>query len=597
MFLFLIFKIRRKILKVFQKSLLSIIILSAIVFIDFSCNDKGDDQNKTKDKQKIEEINKSEKKNSITEEDEKSSDVEIDRPATKTEKEFKKLADEKGDVKLDEEHIISQGIIKTDITAKRIKDDKVTRDIRVQINQIDNSSFPFVKCFVSVTDREGNPLSVDPKLFNVEENGFRIPDGKIRSIEKHAHTDIEGDKGPFIPLNAILAIDKSGSMIEAGVKPENQPINSAKEAATEFINQVQTEKGDIVKVIAFDGDVHYLGANENAISEIKRLNAKGDTALYGVLYTAVRELEQGSGVKAVILLTDGRNDTRGSVNPQMKKITLADGLGLSEKLSIPVFTIGFGDKADTETLKKIAESSHALYFKTHNKQELKQLYLLIRNIINNQYIITYESKSQQVVTDVEIKLGNVAKDRRLFTTPSEIIEREKNLRHQIRIVKKREKELNALEKDILNKERKLAELEAKLNRKNMELVDKETKLKQLEKEVNNQTNKVEAKEKTVTNLQQKLDEKQQTLAERQDNLNERKQNLEQLKKQLEQRDREQTNLQQKLDAENKRIAEERTRINMLKGEINKIINEIKKEHNDMLNDLNQEFNKMDKLKP
>ena len=434
---------------------------------------------------------------------------------------FDQLKKEKDQKTTDLEFIKKEGIIKTDVVATNPSTLVEVRDFNVNISQIDNSKFPEVTLLVSVTDKKGNPLKVNPDFFTIEENGFPVPKKNFLSVilKKDSKKKIAKK-----PLSILLAIDKSGSMGGGIKKKENQPMTYAKNAAVEFIKQAKEK--DLVKVIAFDGDIHPLGANERAVPRIEQLQPTGSTALYGVLLSAVKELQMGGGIKAVILLTDGRNDTRGTINQSLKSITLRMGLTAADQLAIPVFTIGFGERADVATLETIAKRTHALFFKTAKKEEITKLYSLIREIINTQYLITYRSESLQEVTDVKVELGRFV-DRREFTTPAHVVKREKKLREDIRVVKDRENELSKLEgeltakqtfltkreKDLEDRRVRLKDERIKVERDKLSLEKKEAELKDFEGRMTKLKTKLDAEEKALTKLRQELTGRQASLDE------------------------------------------------------------------------------------
>ena len=221
------------------------------------------------------------------------------------------------------------------------------KDIVVKINQIDTVPWPNVKLYVSLTDKEGKPIRlINPKLFSVKENGELRG---IKDIRQHQNTK-DSEK---TPLNIILAIDKSGSMSwddRKRVLPvKDQPITYAKNAAVTFIENLDVLQ-DNCEIVAFDHELYDLGINNQAIRDIMELTADGDTALYGTLYKSVQKLTKKDGAKAVILLTDGKNDVVRVKNAELKNMSLDKGISLADELSIPVFTIGFGKFVDRGNL-------------------------------------------------------------------------------------------------------------------------------------------------------------------------------------------------------------------------------------------------------
>ncbi len=522
----------------------------------------------------------------------------------KAKKAFETLSKSK-EGETDVEHMRKNKII--DVQALNPATQVSVNDFKVNITQIDNSKFPEVTLAVSITDKDGNPLLVKPDLFYIEENGVTIPKDNIVSIIQKKDTE---KKSNYTPLNVLLAIDKSGSMVGNTNKEDQQPLAYAKKAAIEFINQAKKE--DIIKVFAFSGDIYPLGINKDAIQGIEKLKPSGDTVLYGVLYESVKELQKGGGVKAVILLTDGRNDTRGTVNPQLRKITLRDGINAADKLAIPVYTIGFGQGADESILKEIALRTHAKYFQTGDKEQISNIYKLIREIISTQYIITYRSKSIQPVTDVKIEIGKFY-DRREFTTPEHVIKREKKLREEIQIVKDRQKELDKQEKEIKDKisnlkeqEQSIALIKAKLKEQETTIEAKIKELNQKEKELNNydeRIRKLEAQlkkeEVNLSNLKTDLDSQSATMDEKSKRLNQLEKDQANKEKSLETKDSEITKRQDALEKElndyksaRAKLTQQQTELENNQASLNKEI----KENKTLKDQLNNEKQNLEKEK-
>ncbi len=568
---------------------------------------------------------------------------------------FEQLVKEKDGSKTNIEYINREGIIRTDVIVTNPITNVSVRDFNVRITQIDNSRFPEVTLLVSVTDKYGNPLIVSNKdYFQIEEHGLPVKkDNIIRIIQKK---DIN-EKANKIPLNTVLAIDKSGSMNGGLTEEEKQPLWFAKRAAVDFINKVKDD--DLVRVIAFDGDIHSLGSNKEAVSMIDLLKPKGSTALYGALFIGVKKLELGSGIKAMILLSDGRNDTRGTVSNTIKKITLQYGIHAAEQFAIPVFTIGFGQDFDEYTLRKIANDTHALFFKTANKEEINKLYTQIRQIITTQYLITYKSESLEAVTNVTARLGKY-EDHRQFITPEHVIEREKKLIKEINIVAKekfrlgkanedinkqianlnhrmkeldkkililKEKEdllsltsnkINERESRLISYNKSIKELENKtnedkiklkqekqyldniksqLNENKIRLEERKEALAQREKDIDNKTNQLNNKENGLEQKLSKLDQKENKIKEEEARITQLKAMLESKEIELNSKLKKNEKIEVNLEKENKEIKLKQQKLNELKKLITSLLKQIKVEYEESIDDLVKQKKELDTIKP
>src|SRR5688572_5511310 len=114
---------------------------------------------------------------------------------------------------------------------------------QVRITQVDNSQFPNVTVYVSVTNAAGDPVGVDPATIQIFENG-----------ELMQPTDIKGGGdavgGEAIPLTTMLVIDISGSM------DKGNKIGAARDAAKAYVNGMR--ESDQTGLITFDSQVYHV---------------------------------------------------------------------------------------------------------------------------------------------------------------------------------------------------------------------------------------------------------------------------------------------------------------------------------------------------
>ena len=157
--------------------------------------------------------------------------------------------------------------------------------------------------------------------------------------------------------NIQLVVDVSGSM------NEESKLKHAKEGLQGFLRELSPR--DRVGLIVFSDDARLvLGiqpvsqVRDRLATSVRRLLAVGRTALYDATAKGVAELadlHDPQRINAVVLLSDGVN-TAGDTNfselvPQLTRHTDA------EANAIRVFPIAYGEDADLEVLKTIAERS------------------------------------------------------------------------------------------------------------------------------------------------------------------------------------------------------------------------------------------------
>lgn len=107
--------------------------------------------------------------------------------------------------------------------------------------------------------------------------------------------------------------------------------------------------------------------------DIAQLLADGGTGLYATLREAQKESLKTLApdkINAIVLLSDGRNEYPQDTDLQ----GLLDDLSAeSVDTSVRVFTIGYGEAADTEALKQIAEASRGQYYEASDPTSIEKV--------------------------------------------------------------------------------------------------------------------------------------------------------------------------------------------------------------------------------
>jgi VWFA-related protein len=249
-------------------------------------------------------------------------------------------------------------------------------DLQIRVTQVDTTQFPKVTFYVSVTDANGEPFAVDPSRLVITENSEEIPLDQIEGI---------GDVGP---LTTLLVMDVSDSMNAVG------KLESAKAAAHEYVNRMRPN--DQAGLVAFNTEVQTvqgLTSDQDAMhAAIDSLQADSQTAMYDALVDAIEQLEGQPGRKAIIVLTDGL-DNSSSVG----KGTVIDRIGPA---GFSISTIGLGVPADVldemtgideEGLQDLADQAGGVYGYAEDEESLTRLYQTYAVAMQSEYAITYTS--------------------------------------------------------------------------------------------------------------------------------------------------------------------------------------------------------------
>jgi VWFA-related protein len=244
------------------------------------------------------------------------------------------------------------------------------KPLAISFDQINSTKFPKIDCYVTVADSFGNPIT------GLADTNFVVYEDNVRELPITV-TSIGATQSP---ISVAIVIDRSGSM-------SGQPISDAKTAASSFVDNLKPS--DRACVISFNESVSIdqtFTSDKNALKNaINSLSAGGWTAIYDAAYTALSLLSSELNPrKAVILLTDGA-DNSSSFTPD-SVIKYANFLG------IPIHTIGLGltpGSNEENALKNLSISTGGRYFYSPTSSQLIDLYNLISQQLQAQYLISY----------------------------------------------------------------------------------------------------------------------------------------------------------------------------------------------------------------
>jgi Ca-activated chloride channel family protein len=175
---------------------------------------------------------------------------------------------------------------------------------------------------------------------------------------------------------AVVLLDRSGSM-------EGSKIKAALEGVNLFIDKMNPE--DEIVVIAFNGAVSELEpagkigqVGETLRQRVNSLYAEGNTALHEAVVTGLGRVEAlraqygDARLYGIVLLSDGQ-DTIGNPSRAEMLSLLPEG---SEASGTKIFTIAYGDDADVDLLKTLANRTNALSL-TGTEKDILEIYLSI----------------------------------------------------------------------------------------------------------------------------------------------------------------------------------------------------------------------------
>ena len=193
----------------------------------------------------------------------------------------------------------------------------------------------------------------------------------------------------------LLAIDVSGSMGDAGTEDgRTTKLELAQKAAMASLDEFKDD--DQLGLWIFstglgpNGADNYLelmpvarfGDQREAMrSRIGDLFPTNGTPLYDVTAAASAEMKasyDAEKINAIVLLTDGVNDdgTLDDDTDQLDRLiaSLRSGSEGGGSQPVRVFTISYGEDADTATLRRIAEATNAALYDASDPQTIEQVF-------------------------------------------------------------------------------------------------------------------------------------------------------------------------------------------------------------------------------
>jgi Ca-activated chloride channel homolog len=249
---------------------------------------------------------------------------------------------------------------------------------QLHITQVDTSKFPKVTVYISATGENGEPVGVDASQIQLSEDGKSIMANQISAV---------GEVGA---LTTLMVMDVSGSMNNGG------KLEAAKQAARAYVGQMRP--GDQAGLISFNTSIKVtqpVTADHKALdAAIDNLTTENDTAMFDALMKAIEVLKPIVGRKAIIVLTDGLDNSSTSTS---KEVLEAVGNG-----DVSISTIGLGNPAagkgffglDEATLRDLAAQAGGVYAFTADNTALQAIYQAYGRALQSEYGITYTSPSK-----------------------------------------------------------------------------------------------------------------------------------------------------------------------------------------------------------
>jgi len=244
-----------------------------------------------------------------------------------------------------------------------------------------------VNLYVAVSDPKDKPVE------DLRSEDFRVFEDDVRQEISHFTAARQ-------PLTVTLLMDTSNSM------GTGERIETARKAALEFVKRIGL--GDRVSLISFNDSVRELlpltGDRKLLEAAISDLSVGGGTALYDALVRAATALQNLEGHKALILLSDGRDQAFRENAPGSLHV-FEEAMEAVERAEVTLYSIGLGARLESETdltqhwtlkaiLGSLADKTGGRFYNPERPGQLSGIYQQISDDLSKRYTLAYSPKNQ-----------------------------------------------------------------------------------------------------------------------------------------------------------------------------------------------------------
>ena len=237
---------------------------------------------------------------------------------------------------------------------------------------IEEIEVQLVELYATVHDRAGRPVTgLGEEAFEVTEDGVR------QEIRRFAWVS-------DLPLHTALLIDTSSSMEDS--------LERAGEAALAFVEQTVKPR-DRAALITFTAEpyvaVRFTNDVDALAAALAAMRAEGGTALYDSLVFALHYFHGIKGQKALLLLSDGKDESSG--------FDFDGALQFARRAGVTLYTVGLKEaslnRGSRRVLRQLADETGGRSFFIDDVAELEAIYASIQQELRSQYLIAYQSSS------------------------------------------------------------------------------------------------------------------------------------------------------------------------------------------------------------
>jgi VWFA-related protein len=171
-------------------------------------------------------------------------------------------------------------------------------------------------------------------------------------------------------------------------------VDGVKDGAKQFVDALRPQ--DRLALIVFSDEsmlIHDLTERREATHEaIDQYQIRGGTALNDALFDALKRLRRVEGRRAVVVITDGRDENGPGTGPGSRH-TRAEVLSELREVDATIYGIGLGSTVDREALEELTHESGGEAFFPELVQELAGDYRRVVEHLRRRYVATYQSSN------------------------------------------------------------------------------------------------------------------------------------------------------------------------------------------------------------
>jgi Mg-chelatase subunit ChlD len=252
-----------------------------------------------------------------------------------------------------------------------------------RINQVDTNLYPLVDLYATLPGQARPGQIRDLSLF---EGDTEVTVLEIRDLSKGVRD---------APLTVSLVVDVSESMLGA-------KLEEAKRALSSFSRSIPPSAS--IQLVVFSDAVHVLARDltpERLPEHAARLKAGGHTALFDAVSKGTELVQERSGRRVVLTLTDGMAN-RGKASMEQ---VMAD----AEHAGVSLMFVGLGPDARKNRLTSMAERTGGRAVYTAQPEVLSGLFEGMARDISHEVLFRYRAtNADSQVVPVTLRLNTAA---------------------------------------------------------------------------------------------------------------------------------------------------------------------------------------------